>query len=76
MNTATENSSPPTAVYRLPLWFECLGAVIFVGSAILSARIIGEQTVWTWQRGPQRIGFSLAHGPGAILLIFPFLLFL
>jgi hypothetical protein len=76
MNDQNENNSPQTAPYRLPLWLQCLGVLVFVGSVILSARIIWEQTVWTWQRGPQMIGFSLAHGPGTILLMFPFLLFL
>jgi len=34
-----------------------LRTVIFVGSAMLSARLIWEQTVWTWERGPQMVGF-------------------
>jgi len=41
---------------------------------MLSARLIWEQTVWTWERGPQMVGFSLAHGTGAILFVFPLLL--
>jgi Ankyrin repeats (many copies) len=30
--------------------------------------------VWTWERGPQMVGFSLAHGSYAVLLLAPFLL--
>lgn len=50
--------------------------MLFIGSACLAARFIWEQTVWTWERGPQMVGFSLSHGSGAILLLFPPLLFL
>lgn len=59
---------------KLPLWLTILGAVIFAGSAALAVRLIWEQTVWTWERGPQMVGFSLAHGSGALLLLFPILL--
>ncbi len=76
MNAIAGNNDPQIAAYKLPLWLQFAGVLIFVGSLLLSARIIWEQTVWTWQRGPQMIGFSLAHGFGAILLIFPFLLVL
>src|SRR5579872_322369 len=31
-------------------------------------------TVWSWEQGPQMVGFRLVHGGGAILLFFPFLL--
>lgn len=76
MNAVNEEAQSKTAVARLPLWLPISGLVIFVGSAMLSARLIWEQTVWTWERGPQMVGFSLAHGPGAILFLFPFLLIL
>jgi hypothetical protein len=59
---------------RLPQWLRISGTVIFIGSAMLSARLVWEQTVWTWERGPQMVGFSLAHGLGAIFLVFPLLL--
>lgn len=59
---------------RLPLWLAIPGIVIFAGSAVLAARLIWEQTVWTWERGPQMVGFSLAHGSGAPLFLFPILL--
>jgi hypothetical protein len=60
---------------RLPLWVRATGAIFFVGAAMLFARLIWEETVWTWERGPQMVGFSLAHGSGAVLLLFPVLLF-
>ena len=59
---------------RLPLWIIGSGAIVFIGSATLAGRLIWEQTVWTWERGPQMVGFSLAHGSAAILLLAPFLL--
>src|SRR6202035_2762766 len=64
----------PRALARLPLWFSILGTIICIGSATLAVRLIWEQTVWTWERGPQMVGFSLAHGSAAILLLAPFLL--
>jgi Ankyrin repeats (many copies) len=76
MNITNESAQSQTTVARLPLWLQFSGTVIFVGSVMLSARLIWEQTVWTWERGPQMVGFSLAHGAGAILLIFPLLLFI
>lgn len=74
MNTANESAQSQTTITRLPRWLQFSGIVIFAGAAMLSARLIWEQTVWTWERGPQMVGFSLAHGPGAILFIFPLLL--
>ena len=76
MNTANESAQSQTTITRLPRWLQFSGMVIFAGAAMLSARLIWEQTVWTWERGPQMVGFSLAHGPGAILFIFPLLLLL
>jgi hypothetical protein len=51
-----------------------MGLLAIVGSAALAARLIWEQTVWSWERGPQMVGFSLAHGGGAILFLFPLVL--
>ncbi len=37
---------------------------------LLAARLVWEQTVWTWERGAQMVGFSLMHsGLGALLFI-------
>lgn len=57
-------------------WLLALGAIPLIGSSLLAGRLIWEQTVWTWERGPQMVGFSLAHGSGAVLLLAPFLLVL
>jgi hypothetical protein len=76
MNTSNEGTGSDTAVTRLPLWLRISGGVVFVGSAILEGRLIWEQTVWTWERGPQMVGFSLAHGLGVFLFLFPILLVL
>ena len=46
---------------RLPLLISSSGAIVFIGSATLAGRLIWEQTVWTWERGPQMVGFSLLH---------------
>jgi hypothetical protein len=47
-------------------------AVLF--TAILAGRMLWEETFLTIQQGPQMLGFSLAHGSGALLLLAPFLL--
>ena len=47
-------------------------AVLF--TAILAGRMLWEETFLTFQRGPQMLGFSLAHGGGALLFLAPFLL--
>lgn len=57
-------------------WLLILGALPLIGAALLAGRMVWEQTVWTWERGPQMIGFALVHGSGAILLLAPFLLIL
>lgn len=74
MNTSSERPLPQATIAKLPLWLTVSGIVVFAGSTMLAARLIWEQTVWTWKWGPQNIGFSLAHGFGAILFVFPILL--
>jgi Ankyrin repeats (3 copies) len=73
-DSANESGQPQHRIARLALWLRISGAVILAGSAMLSARLTWEKTVWTWERGPQMVGFSLAHGSGAILFVFPLLL--
>ena len=51
------------------------GFVLMLGSVVLAGRLIWEMTSLTRQYGPQMIGFSLAHGPGALLVLFPLALF-
>lgn len=36
--------------------------------------LIWEQTVCTWRRGPQMVGYVLGHGPGALLILAPLIL--
>jgi hypothetical protein len=74
MNTPNEGGRSGAAVARLPVWSRITGVLFFVGTAILFARLIWEETVWTWERGPQMVGFSLAHNTGAILFAFPLVL--
>jgi hypothetical protein len=74
MTTDTEESAKPLPAVRVRWWLLALGAVPLVGTALLTGRLIWEQTVWTWERGPQMVGFSLAHGPYVTLLVAPFLL--
>lgn len=38
---------------------------------MLAARLIWEMTALTWSEGPQMVGFSLMHGFGAFLVLFP-----
>jgi len=46
-----------------------IGVVLLLGTAVLTIRFVWEQTVWSWERGPQMIGFSFLHaGPGLIFL--------
>jgi hypothetical protein len=47
------------------------GVILAAGTAVLAARLTWEMTLLTWQEGPQMVGFSLAHGYGAILFFFP-----
>jgi hypothetical protein len=50
------------------------GFFAMLGTAALAARLIWEQTIMSWEQGPQMIGFSLAHGTGFFLFFFPVLL--
>jgi hypothetical protein len=43
--------------------------VALTASAPLYLRMLWEQTALTWQRGPQMIGFSLAHQHPEILFL-------
>jgi hypothetical protein len=74
--TAAPPDPKPSASSRFPLWLLGFGLFALLGSAALATRLIWEMTVWTWERGPQNVGFMLVHGSGGILLLFPFLLVL
>src|SRR5580693_305455 len=74
MTIATKDSVNPAPAVRVRWWLLVLGVIPLIGTALLAGRLIWEQTVWTWERGPQMVGFSLAHGSSAVLLFAPFLL--
>lgn len=72
--TNEANFPQPTAIKALPIALLGFGLVLILGSIILAGRLIWEMTLLTWQYGPQMVGFSLAHGLGALLFLFPFAL--
>src|SRR5450631_1182523 len=76
MSMATEVSCDPepSGTSRFPPWLLGIGLFALFGSGALAARLIWEMTVWTWESGPQMVGFKLIHGSGALLVLFPFLL--
>jgi hypothetical protein len=43
--------------FGLRIMWLCLGPV----AVLFAARVAWEKTVWTWERGPQMVGFSLLH---------------
>lgn len=47
-------------------------AVLF--TAVLTARLVWEETALTIRQGPQMIGFSLMHGPYAMIVLAPVIL--
>lgn len=54
----------------LPKSLVFVGIPIVVAALLLAVRLIWEQTVWTWNRGLQMVGFSLMHsGLGAVLML-------
>ncbi|HVU24087.1 MAG TPA: ankyrin repeat domain-containing protein [Opitutus sp.] len=53
-----------------------MGVCLMLGTAALASRLVWERTLLSWERGPQMIGFALAHGSGIGLLLFPPLLVL
>jgi hypothetical protein len=60
-----------------PSWIVVSGTVVLVGSGAIVLRLLYEQTILTWEQGPQMVGFSLAHVlPGALILGILFLLLL
>jgi hypothetical protein len=72
----TEQIGQTAASRRFRWSLVIVGVLPILGTAILTGRLIWEQTVWTWRRGPQMVGFSLTHGAGAVLFFAPLLLVL
>jgi len=55
-----------TAIPRYILW---TGLAALASVWLLGARLAWEQTVWTWESGPQLVGYSLAYTGTGVLLI-------
>jgi hypothetical protein len=56
--------------HRFPTVLKRIGIPIVVATWMLAARLAWEQTVWSWEKGPQMVGFSLVHsGLGVLLLL-------
>ncbi|HEV2135996.1 MAG TPA: ankyrin repeat domain-containing protein [Terracidiphilus sp.] len=53
-----------------------VGVVAIMFTGVFAGRILWEETFLTMRDGPQMLGFSLAHGPGAILFLAPAVLVL
>jgi hypothetical protein len=53
-----------------PVWLILWGVLAFPGTIYLVGRLVWEQTLLTWQHGPQMVGYSLIHtGPVRFLLL-------
>lgn len=68
------SDNPPNKTANTPAVLLTIGIFPIFFTVLLAARIIWEETLLTWREGPQMVGFSLAHGAGAILLLAPLLL--
>jgi hypothetical protein len=55
-----------------PRALKIIGVPIVAAAWVFAARLIWEQTVWSWERGPQMVGFSLMHSGLGVLLILVF----
>src|ERR1700733_5704483 len=62
------------ATKRPSMALVAIGVRAVLITAILAGRIQCEETFLTFRQGPQMLGFSLAHGRGALLFLAPFLL--
>jgi hypothetical protein len=61
--------SNEVAAMQQHLSFHILGVLSVCSVWGFAARLIWEQTVWTWAHGAQMIGFQLLHGGGILLVI-------
>lgn len=55
-----------------PKFLVWCGLPVALLSALLAVRLVWEQTVWTWEQGPQMVGFSLVHQGWGIPLLLAF----
>jgi hypothetical protein len=68
------SASQLRSVSPLPMPIRIWGWLAILGSSLLAADLVWEQTILNWTRGPQMVGFSLAHTFGVALIPFPLLL--
>ncbi len=59
---------PPKQSHRVLLF---IGAPFILITSLVAWRIVWEETFLSLERGPQMIGFSMAHGPFVIFLLAP-----
>ena len=52
-----------------PRWWTITGYVLLAAAALFAGRIIYEETILTWNNGPQMVGFALAHGAAPVFSI-------
>jgi hypothetical protein len=52
-----------------PKVLKLIGVPIVAAAWVLAVRLVWEQTVWSWERGPQLVGFSLMHSGLGVLLV-------
>ena len=55
--------------HPLHFWFCLVGWLASLFSLSLGFELVYEQTILTWQNGPQMVGFSLAHIHGEFLAV-------
>jgi len=53
-----------------PSALKYIGVPIVAAAFVFAARLVLEQTVWSWSRGPQMVGFSMMHSDLGALLFF------
>jgi hypothetical protein len=63
------DASPSGHIHRLPIWFRAVGSVAAGGATYLAGELTYEQTLLTWARGPQMVGFSLVHSQRLLVLL-------
>jgi hypothetical protein len=52
-----------------PKLWTVAGYLLFGGAAVFVGRIVYEETILSWQSGPQMVGFAMAHGALPFILI-------
>lgn len=59
-------------IKKFPRSLKMAGFPIVGFSWLFAARLVWEQTVWSWERGRQMVGFSLAHSGWGVMLVLIF----